>query len=125
MGFEPAVSVLEVFDPVFRWFAGLSPVKQGLLGLATTVFVIEVVLRRVARGTRLYRRWTSAFEALGAVWSAVILSIVYFVSVAGVSVFMRLFAKDLLDRGLDPEPTFWRPHEPNPLGPTAAARHQF
>jgi hypothetical protein len=38
---------------------------------------------------------------------------------------MRLFGKDPLDRSLRPEPSFWRPHEPNPLGPSAAARHQF
>jgi hypothetical protein len=37
----------------------------------------------------------------------------------------RLFGKDLHDRGLAPEPSFWRAHEPNPLGPERAARHQF
>ena len=114
-----------MFSAVASWFAGLSPFKQVLIGFATTVFVVEVLLRRFARGTRLYARWTSFFEGLGAVWSAVILSIVYFVSVAGVSVFMRLFGKDPLDRTLEPEPSFWRAHEPNPLGPIAAARHQF
>jgi hypothetical protein len=123
--FGPVVSALDVFSPALHWFAGLSTLKQALLGFATTVFVIELVLRRAARGTRLYARWTAGFEALGAFWSAIILSIVYFVSVAGVSLFMRLFAKDLLDRGLDPEPSFWRAHEPNPLGPLAASRHQF
>jgi hypothetical protein len=50
---------------------------------------------------------------------------VYFVSVSFVSIFMKLRGRDLLDRGLDPEPTFWRPHEPNPLGERAAVRHQF
>ena len=34
-------------------------------------------------------------------------------------------AKDPLDRKLDAEPSFWRSHEPNPLGPAASARHQF
>ena len=38
---------------------------------------------------------------------------------------MRLFGKDPLDRSLAPEPSFWRAHEPNPLGPERAARHQF
>jgi len=38
---------------------------------------------------------------------------------------MRLFGKDPLDRKLKAEPTFWREHEPNPLGPAAAVRHQF
>ena len=38
---------------------------------------------------------------------------------------MRLFGKDPLDRTLAAEPTYWRPHDPNPLGPAAAVRHQF
>jgi hypothetical protein len=123
--FAPAVTGPDVLAPLVRWFAGLSTLKQVLLTLATTMFVTELVLRRVARGTRLYASWTRTFEAVGALWSAVILSVVYFVSVAGVSVFMKLFGKDPLDRGLEPEPSFWRAHEPNPLGPLAAARHQF
>jgi hypothetical protein len=45
--------------------------------------------------------------------------------VALVWFFMKLTGKDLLDRKLDPEPSFWRAHEPNPLGPLVAARHQF
>jgi hypothetical protein len=45
--------------------------------------------------------------------------------VAGVSAFMRLMGRDPLDRTLAPEPTWWRRHDPNPLGPQAAARHQF
>jgi hypothetical protein len=119
------VSPSDVFDPVVRWYAGLSTFKQVVLGLATTVFVIEVALRTFARGTALYARWTRMFEAIGHFWSLIILSIVYFVSVAGVSIAMRLLGKDLLDRRLVPEPSFWRAHEPNPLGPMAAARHQF
>jgi hypothetical protein len=114
-----------MFARAGHWFAGLPTYKQVLLVLATTLFVVELVLRRFARGSRLYARWTAGIEALGAFWSAIILSIVYFVSVAAISVFMRLFGKDLLDRRLDPEPSFWRSHEPNPLGPLAAARHQF
>jgi hypothetical protein len=51
--------------------------------------------------------------------------LVYFVSVAAVSAVMRLLGKDPLDRKLDREPTWWHPHDPNPLGPQAAARHQF
>jgi hypothetical protein len=38
---------------------------------------------------------------------------------------MRLMGRDPLDRKLDREPSWWRRHEPNPLGPQAAARHQF
>jgi hypothetical protein len=63
--------------------------------------------------------------AVGAVWTAVILSVVYLLSVGPVSLAMRLRGKDPLDRSLAPEPTFWRTHEQNPLGPEAATRHQF
>jgi hypothetical protein len=119
------VSVLDVFSRAGQWFAGLATYKQALLVFATTLFVVELALRRFARGSRVYARWTAGIEALGAFWSAIILSVVYFVSVAAINVFMRLSGKDLLDRRLDPEPSFWRAHEPNPLGPLAAARHQF
>ena len=108
-----------------HWFAGLPAHKQALLALATTMFLVELALRQLARGSRLYARWTSVFEAIGAFWSAIILSVVYFVSVAGISAAMKLTGKDPLDRSLAPEPSFWRAHEPNPLGPLAAARHQF
>ena len=110
---------------VEHWFAALPAYKQGLLLLATTVFVVELVLRRFAPKTRLYKRWTAVFEAVGAFWSGIILSIVYFVSIALMSAVLKAMGKDPLDRRLDPEPSFWRAHEPNPLGPLAAARHQF
>jgi hypothetical protein len=122
---EIGAAVSEVLGRVGHWFEALPTYKQVLLVLATTMFVVELVLRRFARGTRLYARWTALFEAIGAFWSAIILSIVYFVSVAGISLFMKLTGKDPLDRSLAPEPSFWRAHEPNPLGPLAAARHQF
>ena len=110
---------------VGHWFAGLPTYKQVLLAVATTMFVVELILRHFARGTPLYKKWTAFFEGIGAFWSAIILSLVYFVSVAGIWVFMKLLGKDLLDRRLKAEPSFWRAHEPNPLGPLAAARHQF
>lgn len=86
---------------------------------------VELLLRRFAPRSRAYAAWQHFFESIGAVWTAVILALVYFVSVSLVAVGMRLFGKDPLDRSLRPEPSFWRPHEPNPLGPSAAARHQF
>ncbi|HEY3121745.1 MAG TPA: hypothetical protein VGL15_14055 [Vicinamibacteria bacterium] len=99
--------------------------NKVLFALACTVLVIELLFRRFAPRSRAYARWTTAFQAIGKVWTAVLLAVVYFVSVAFVSVMMKLLGKDPLDRKLDPEPSFWRPHEANPLGPEAAARHQF
>ena len=119
------MSVHDVLARLVHWFGSLPTYKQALLLVATTMFVVELILRRFARGTLLYKKWTAFFEGIGAFWSAIILSLVYFVSVAGIFVFMKLLGKDLLDRRLDKEPSFWRVHEPNPLGPMAASRHQF
>ena len=117
--------VLDVPGRVVQWFAALPPYKQGLLLLACTVLVVELAFRRFAPHSRAYAAWTGFFLRLGHLWSIVILSVIYFVSVALVSLGMRLLRRDLLDKSLAPAPTFWKSHEPNPLGPQAAARHQF
>jgi len=96
-----------------------------LLCVATLVFLIELLLRRYAPKSGFYRKWTAVFLTIGHFWTSILLALVYFVSVLPISLGMKLFGKDPLDRKLDGEPTFWRPHEPNPLGPDAAARHQF
>jgi len=46
-------------------------------------------------------------------------------SVGPIGLVMRLVGHDPLDRTLAPEPSFWRAHQPNPLGVEQAARHQF
>jgi len=99
--------------------------RKVLFTAALLVFLTELALRRFAPRSRAYARWKRGFEAVGRFWTGIILSVVYFVSVAGVSVVMRLLGRDPLDRRLDREPTWWRRHDPNPLGPQAAARHQF
>ena len=103
----------------------LSTLKKSILGFACTVFVIEVVFRRVAPASKAYAAWTKFFQGIGKVWTAVILSVVYLLSVGLIGVFMKLFGKDPLDRSLEKEPSFWRAHEPNPLGAAASVRHQF
>lgn len=104
--------------------AGL-PWRYRLLALAVVVVLVELGLRRFAPNSRFYAGWKAFFEAIGAVWTAVLLAVVYLVSVGPIGLVMRLAGKDPLDRGLAPEPSFWRKHEPNPLGVEAAARHQF
>jgi hypothetical protein len=106
------------------WFADL-PLRYKLLAAASIVFLVELAFRRLAPKSRAYARWTAFFQGIGKVWTAVVLAIVYVFSVGPVGVVMRLFGHDPLDRGLAPEPSFWRAHEPNPLGPERAARHQF
>lgn len=110
---------------IWEHVLALSTFKKSVLGFACTVFVIEVVFRRVAPASKAYAAWTKFFQGIGKVWTGVILSVVYVLSVGLIGVFMKLFRKDPLDRSLAPEPTFWRAHEPNPLGAAAAVRHQF
>jgi len=118
------LSLSDVLSSPFQTLASLS-FRGKLLVFACTVVGIELLFRRLAPRSGAYAAWTRFFEGLGSVWTAVILGVVYFLSVSLVAVGMRLFRKDLLDRALRPEPSFWRRHEPNPLGPRAAARHQF
>jgi len=96
-----------------------------LLAFATTIFVVELALRRFAPKSPFYAKWTTFFMAIGHFWTAILLGLVYFLSVSVIAILMKLFAKDPLDRGLEEAPTFWRTHEPNPLGPRAASKHQF
>ena len=106
------------------WFAAL-PLRWKVVAFATTVVLIELAFRRLAPKSRAYARWTAFFQGIGKVWTAVILAIVYVFSVGPVGLVMRLVGHDPLDRRLDPEPSFWRTHEPNPLGARQAAHHQF
>jgi hypothetical protein len=104
---------------------GALPWRGKLLILASVVVLVELAFRRFAPRSEAYRRWTAFFQGIGSVWTGVLLAVIYVVSVGLVSLFMRLRASDPLDRGLASEPSFWRAHEANPLGPLAAARHQF
>jgi hypothetical protein len=119
------LSLADVFDAVARWFAARPPHTKVLLGLASTLFVAELLFRRIAPGSRAYAAWTRFFQGIGKVWTAVLLAVIYLLSVGPVSLAFRLLGKDPLDRRLVPEPSFWRGHEANPLGAEAAARHQF
>jgi hypothetical protein len=105
-------------------FAGL-PLRWKIVAAASIVVLVELALRRLAPKSRTYARWSAFFQGIGKVWTAVLLAIVYLLSVGPIGLVMRLFGRDPLDRRLLPEPSFWRAHEPNPLGPERAARHQF
>jgi saxitoxin biosynthesis operon SxtJ-like protein len=105
--------------------AGMPLRGKIVLGLFVVVLTVETICRRYAPKSRFYQGWKATFEAIGAVWTAVLLSLVYVVSVGLISIVNRLLGKDPLDRAIRAEPTFWRAHEPNPLGPRAAVRHQF
>lgn len=119
------MNVVDLLSRLGQRLAGMPTHTKVLLAFATSVVLVELAFRRFAPRSKAYARWTKGIEALGAVWTAVLLSIVYLVSVGPVSLFMRLAGRDLLDRAKGNDPTFWKSHEANPLGPLAAARHQF
>jgi hypothetical protein len=119
------VNAADLLSRAGQKLAGAPTHTKVLLAFATTVLLIELAFRAFARSSKAYARWTRGIEAVGAVWTAVLLCVVYLVSVGPVSLFMRLSRKDLLDRAKGNEPTFWKAHDANPLGPLAAARHQF
>ncbi len=114
---------MDLSDTFTRLWA--LPWQLKLLALFVLVVGTEIVLKRFARDSAFYRRWQRVFERIGVVWTGVILSIIYFVSVAGVSISMKLLRRDLLDTGLGGQPTFWKKREHNPLSAAASARHQF
>ena len=86
---------------------------------------MELAFRGLAPKSVAYAQWTAFFKAVGTVWTAVILSFVYLLSVGPVSLGHAAPRQRPAGPLARPEPSFWRPHEPNPLGPEAAARHQF
>jgi hypothetical protein len=106
------------------WLLDL-PLRWKIFAFAATVVAIEVAFRLLAPKSRAYAAWTRFFQGIGLVWTTVLLGIIYVLSVGPVGLAMRLFGRDPLDRRLAPEPSFWRAHDPNPLGPERAARHQF
>lgn len=110
---------------VALWFAGRPTHTKVLLCLATALMLGELLFRWFAPRSRAYAAWTRLFEGIGKVWTAVLLAVIYAVSVGPISLVFRLMGKDPLDRRLRGEASAWRGHEPNPLGAEAAVRHQF
>ena len=114
-----------IFHHVAARIAAWSPLRKGVLAFALAATLVEIGLRYGAPRSRAYAAWTSGLEAVGSFWTAILLSVVYFVPLSLVNLAFRLGGKDPLDRALQAEPSFWRRHEPNPLGPEGAARYQF
>lgn len=113
-----------LFSVAERW-ARVPTHTRVLLALFLTVLAVDLLFRWLAPRSRAYAGWKAFFERVGHVWTVAILSIVYVVAVGPMRAAMALAGKDLLDRATRGETSAWRPHVPNPLGPEAAARHQF
>jgi hypothetical protein len=101
------------------------PLRYKILALGACLVVVELAFRKLAPNSIAYRRWSAGILAIGRVWTGVLLLIVYLGPVGVAGLVARVIREDLLDRDLRPEPSWWRSHEENPLGPEAAARHQF
>lgn len=106
------------------WLVDL-PLRWKVLAFATTVVLVELAFRHLAPRSLAYARWTRFFQGIGVVWTTVILAIIYILSVGPIGLVMRVTGHDPLDRHIQPDGTMWKTHEPNPLGPERAARHQF
>lgn len=111
---------MEFLSSIVSWFW-----NHKLILVATCILLIELILRYGAPRSVVYAKWSALFVAIGKIWTVVLLSIIYLLSVGPVGLTMRALGKDFLDKSLRAEPTFWRRHEPGPLAPDAAARHQF
>lgn len=116
---------MNILDAVARKLQSMSTHGKVVLALFLVIAVMEFVVARLWPKSAVVARWKAGVEALAAFWTAIILAVVYFLSVSVVSLGLKLSGKDPLDRSLARDTIRWQPHEPNPLGPEAAARHQF
>ena len=73
--------------------AGLST-RGKILVAASLIVAIELAFRYLAPKSPAYKRWTAFFEAIGSVWTAVLLAVIYLLSVGPMSLFNRAFGKD-------------------------------
>ena len=116
------MSLADAYD----WFAGLA-LRYKVLAFATSVVLVELGFRRFAPKSQAYAPLDAASSrGSGSVWTAV--HPVDRVPRLGRPDRPRACGSSARTRStaaLTPEPSFWRAHEPNPLGPERAARHQF
>jgi hypothetical protein len=61
----------------------------------------------------LWRGWKKLAHGLGIVNTKILLTLTYFVVIAVVALFTKLFGRDLLDRRMKPRKSYWheRPQE--------------
>ena len=112
------MSTTDFSGRLLAWAQGLPLHTKMLLTLATSVLLVELAFRRFAPRSAAYRKWTAAFVVIGSVWTAIILSIVYFTfGVARGDRHEAAAARIPWTAGWTRSRRFWRIHEPNPLGP--------
>jgi len=72
----------------------------------------------------IWRGWKKFAHVLGIINTRILLTISYFVILAFASFITMIGRKDLLDRRMNPKPTFYHPHEPI-AATVEACRRQF
>jgi len=72
----------------------------------------------------LWRGWKKFAHVLGIINTRILLTISYFLILAFASLITKVGRKDLLDRRMNPKPTFYHPHEPVTAS-VEACRRQF
>jgi hypothetical protein len=72
----------------------------------------------------IWRGWKKFAHTLGVVNTKILLTITYFVMIALVSVFSRIFGADFLDKRMKRKLSYWRGREPVDAS-LDSCRHQF
>lgn len=60
----------------------------------------------------LWRGWKKFAHVLGIVNTKILLTIAYFIVMGIVSIITKIFGRDLIDRRMKPQPTFYHTREP-------------
>ncbi len=99
----------------FGLFGGIAAWREHgfyvyLLGVAVFFLVVGLILPVALRPIQ--KLWMTLALLMGWVMSRVILTIVFFIAVTPIGLFLRLSGKDLLDKksGVKKE-TYWIPHK--------------
>ena len=67
------------------------------------------VIRKI--GSKLYAGWMLFAKALAFVNTRVLLTLVYALVIGPISLFLRIFGKDSLERKFDPSNSYWKRRE--------------
>ena len=72
----------------------------------------------------IWRGWKKFAHVLGIINTRILLTVSYFVILAIAFLINKITKKDLLDRRMEPAPTFYHPHDPI-AATVEACRRQF
>lgn len=78
----------------------------------------------VAFFSLIWRGWKKFAHVLGAINTRILLTVTYFIILSIAFVVAKLTGKDLIDRRMDPKPSYYHPH-PHVEADLAAAKRQF